>query len=113
VIEKMGGAPLYTFEVKVHPGSSKRALEVKEDGIHVYTTYPPLEGKANRDILKIISDSLDIPKSAIELLRGEKTKNKVFSISENAIKLLRGRSKKGDQILSHRCSEILNFLKER
>jgi hypothetical protein len=109
----MGEAPLYTLELKVHPNSSKRAVEFHEDGVHVYTTYPPLEGKANRDVLKIISDSLDIPKSAIVLVRGEKAKDKLFHITRHAVELIRERSKGHDRSLSHTCSQILNYLKER
>lgn len=109
----MGEAPLYTLEVKVHPNSSKRAVEFHKDGVHIYTTYPPLEGKANRDVLKIISDSLDIPKRDIVLFRGEKTKDKVFHITRHAFNLIMERSKRHDINLSHTCSKILNYLKER
>ena len=109
----MGEVPLYTLEVKVHPNSSKRTVEFHEDGVHIYTPSPPLEGKANRDVIKIISDAFYIPKRDIVLFRGEKTKDKVFHITERAVELIRERSKGCDRNLSRTCSKVLNYLKER
>ncbi len=105
--------PAYTLEIKVHAGSSRRAVELHDDGVHIHTTFPPLEGKANRDIIKLISDSLDIPKQDIVLFRGEKSKHKVFLIAKRAVDRIKERSRNSNRTANPSGSEILNHLKAR
>lgn len=41
---------------------------------------PPVEGKANKRIIELLSDYFDVPKSKISLVKGEKSKKKIFEI---------------------------------
>ena len=70
------------IEVIAHTGSSKRGVIEKEGKYHVYTPKKAIKGEANRDIIKILSEKFDVPKSSILLIRGEKSKNKLFSIDK-------------------------------
>lgn len=73
----------YTIGVKIHTGSSKRDIIHKDGIFHIYTHFKPVQGKANLDALKIISNYFDIPKSNILIIKGEKSKDKVFRIKGN------------------------------
>ncbi len=75
-----------TIGVKMHTGSSKRDIIHKDGIFHIYTHFKPVQGKANLDALKIISDYFNIPKSNILIIKGEKSKNKVFQIIKDGVK---------------------------
>ena len=69
------------IEVVVHPNSKNPRTEKDLMGIiHVYVNAPPLEGKANKAVVEALADYLKIKKSKIILIRGEKSKNKVFEV---------------------------------
>jgi uncharacterized protein YggU (UPF0235/DUF167 family) len=69
------------IEARVHTGSSQRKIELINNTYHVYTHAKPVQGKANADAIELIADYLGIAKSAVSLIRGEKSKNKAFEIS--------------------------------
>ena len=68
------------INVIAHTGSSKRIVLEKNGVYHVYTPKKPIKGEANKDIIKILSEKFEVPKSSISLIKGDKSKNKVFSI---------------------------------
>lgn len=67
--------------VEAHPRSKKEEL-IKTDENHfkVYIKEPPIEGKANKAIVEVLSKNLKIPKSSILLKSGKKGKRKIFEI---------------------------------
>jgi uncharacterized protein YggU (UPF0235/DUF167 family) len=69
------------IEVRVHAGSAKRAVVLKDGGIHVYTRKKPEKGEANLDVMEIVSEYFRVPKSSVELLRGERAKVKLLRIA--------------------------------
>lgn len=73
----------YTLEVKVHTGSSKKGISLKNGEINLYTPKKPFRGEANLDAIEIISDYCDVPKMNISILKGKKSKNKLFLIKGN------------------------------
>ena len=69
------------IEVVVHPNSKNPRVEKDLIGmIHVYVNTPPLEGKANKAVVESLADYLKVKKSGIILIKGEKSKNKVFEV---------------------------------
>ena len=67
--------------VIAHPNSKKPRTEKDLlETIHVYVSEPPLEGKANHAVIKALGDYFSLPKSAIQLISGLKSKNKIFEI---------------------------------
>ena len=76
------------ISLTIHPGSSNRGLQVRDDGVHLYTTAKPVEGKANRDALDILAGVFNVPKSCVSLFRGDKSKKKVFQIDAEKSRLL-------------------------
>jgi uncharacterized protein len=67
--------------VRAHAGARRNAiLGVREGVLRVAVTAAPEKGKANRAIVKVLSEALGMSKSAIELLSGETTTHKRFLI---------------------------------
>lgn len=70
------------LKLHVTPRGSKNEITGwREDVLCVKITAPPVDGAANAAIIKFIADSLKIRKSQIELVSGEKSREKVLSIS--------------------------------
>ncbi len=62
--------------------SARQTVVKKKDESHfeVSVRTPPLENRANKAIIKALADYFDIAPSRISLVRGEKSKQKVFDI---------------------------------
>jgi uncharacterized protein YggU (UPF0235/DUF167 family) len=69
------------IKVRVHTGSSRREVVLKGGGIHVYTRKKPEKGEANLDVVRIISEYFRVPKSAVELVRGDRAKVKLLRVT--------------------------------
>lgn len=67
--------------VKVKP-SAKTAKFKKMDGTHfeIWVKEPSKEGRANEAMLEVISANLGIPKSAMRIVSGLKSRKKVLEI---------------------------------
>ncbi len=68
--------------IRVTPRASRNEIaEVLSDGtIRVRLTAPPVEGQANRALIKFLSKVLDVPASHIEIVAGENGRDKLVSI---------------------------------
>ena len=70
-----------TVELRVKPRAKRDKIEaVDADHLDIWVTSPPVEGKANEHVVKLLSKALGIPKSHMEIIKGESGKNKVVSI---------------------------------
>lgn len=69
------------FNVRVIPRSSKSEIVGEHDGdLKVKLSSPPVDGKANKELIKILSKELKIVKSNIEIISGETSKTKQIKI---------------------------------
>jgi len=70
-----------TFEVRVAPRASRNAIMgVHEGALKVALTAPPVEGAANDALRKLIAKVLGVPKSNVEIIHGERARNKVLRV---------------------------------
>lgn len=70
------------IKVQVKPNSKKIGIDVvSENEWIIRVKEPPTEGKANDAIIKAISKHLNIPKSKIQILYGQKSKIKLVQIN--------------------------------
>lgn len=68
-----------TVQVKLHQKQSK--LEsVNENLLKAMLVSPAIENKANLEIISLLALHYKIPKSQIKLIRGHKSKIKIFEI---------------------------------
>ncbi len=72
--------------LKIVPNSSKNSIIIEEDFIKVKITAQPIENKANKALIEFLSKELKIPKTAIEIVKGDTSKDKTlfFHISGQA-----------------------------
>ena len=68
-----------TLTIRVIPRAKKSEIsQVLDDGtIKIRLTAPPVEGKANQALVKLLADKFRIPSSNIEIISGKKGRNKV------------------------------------
>lgn len=67
--------------VKVKPSSKQQTIEQQADGSWiVHLKSPPLDGKANAELIKVLSDRFDVPKSCITIKTGASSKLKRIEI---------------------------------
>jgi uncharacterized protein len=69
------------LKVRVQPGSSRNEIAGKRDGaVIVRVTAPAVEGKANKAACKLLAELCDIPRSSVEIVRGESRRDKVIRL---------------------------------
>lgn len=68
--------------VKVKPNSSRESIEKTDDvDFLVRVREKPSEGKANRAVIKILSEHFKLAPSGINLIKGTACRIKVFEIN--------------------------------
>src|SRR5436309_1685613 len=74
--------PHVTLSLRVQPRASRNAVVGwTGDTLNIRLTAPPVEGAANAACLTFLADLLDLPQSQLEILRGERSCNKVIRIT--------------------------------
>lgn len=68
------------IRLKISPNASKNEIIKTEDGVKIKITAQPIDGKANKCLVEFISKKYKIPKSSIEIVRGETSKEKTILI---------------------------------
>lgn len=71
-----------TITVKVIPRSSKNEVvgEMDDGILKVKLTAPPVDGEANKALIKLLADYFGVSKSSVRILKGERGKVKVVEI---------------------------------
>lgn len=70
------------FNLRVIPRSSRCEITgIQNDALKLKITAPPVEGKANEECIRFLSDQLGIKKNRIAIKAGHKSKNKTIAIS--------------------------------
>lgn len=73
------------IKVKVTTNSKKEeVIQKSEDSFQVKVKAKPIEGQANIAVTKALTSFLKLPENKIQLVRGSKTRNKIFKIHENS-----------------------------
>jgi uncharacterized protein (TIGR00251 family) len=71
-------------KVYLQPKSSKNEIVGPyRDGIKVKVTAPPIEGKANKALIRFLAKELGVSPSKIEILKGLHSREKILRISES------------------------------
>jgi len=65
------------INVKAAPRSSKAGLDgLIGDAVKVRVRCAPVDGKANKELVEVLADAFDIPKSSVIFKSGETSKTK-------------------------------------
>ena len=69
------------FNVRAVPKSSKNEIVGEIDGaVKIKIKAPPIDGAANAELIKLLSKTFGVSKSAIVIIGGETSKNKYLKI---------------------------------
>jgi uncharacterized protein (TIGR00251 family) len=70
-----------TIAIRLKPGAKQDRITIgPNDEIAVAVTAPPVEGKANTHLIKLLAKKLGVPKSACSIIKGHTARNKVVRI---------------------------------
>lgn len=68
--------------LKVHPGAKRnQIISATCDLVDVKVAAPADKGKANAELIEFLAATLGLPKSRVQVTRGEFSRNKLISIS--------------------------------
>ena len=70
------------FSVRVLPKSSRNEVVGETNGaLKMKIKSPPVDGAANAELIKTLAKFFDVPRSAVEILKGQTSKNKQIKIN--------------------------------
>jgi len=70
-----------TLKIRVIPNARKTEFSgYRDDELVLRLNAPAVEGKANKAALEFVSEYFGVTRSAVMLLRGERSRHKIFQI---------------------------------
>ena len=70
------------FNVKLVPNSSfSKVVDFTDEYVRIKISAPPIENKANKELIEFCSDLFDVNKSKLKIVSGEKSKVKKVLIT--------------------------------
>lgn len=68
--------------IQVKPNSKNQKIEkISENGFIISVKEPPIDGKANRAVIKIIAEIFKVPQTKVRITSGFSAKKKILEIS--------------------------------
>ncbi len=71
------------IKIKIVPNSSKNDIVLEDEFIKVKITAQPIENKANKALVEFLSKSFKVPKTNIEIIKGDTSKEKTLLFKVN------------------------------
>ncbi len=69
------------IEIRVQPRASRNTISGMQAGVlGIRVTAPPVEGQANTAAIALLAQALDVPKSAIRLVKGASSREKTLAV---------------------------------
>jgi uncharacterized protein (TIGR00251 family) len=70
-----------TFAVRVVPRASRTEIAGEYNGaLKIRVAAPPVEGAANREVIRLLAKVFNLPQNAVEIVSGTASKNKIVHI---------------------------------
>ena len=66
------------IKIKIIPNSSKNDIITEDEFVKVKVTAQPIENKANKALVEFLSKTFKIPKTSIQILKGDTSKEKTL-----------------------------------
>jgi uncharacterized protein (TIGR00251 family) len=67
--------------IRVQPRAKRTEVAGERQGaVVIRVSAPPVEGKANEAVRRLIAERVGVPKSAVRIVRGESSRDKVVRI---------------------------------
>lgn len=72
-----------SLQIKVKPNAKVSALEAQDDGTwRASLKSPPVDGKANAELIKLVAKQFGCPKSKVEIKSGQSSRMKSIRIQD-------------------------------
>jgi uncharacterized protein (TIGR00251 family) len=72
-----------TLNIKVIPNARKCSISVEAEVWKVHLNAPAVDGKANEALLEALADHFKVKKSAVKILKGHRSRQKVAEVLIN------------------------------
>ena len=80
--QKSEDNPGITLTVRVVPRASRSEIAGYHDGaLRIRVAAAPVEGAANRELIKFLSKTFRVPQNAVAIISGSNSKNKIIRIT--------------------------------
>lgn len=71
------------LSIRVAPKSSRsQIVGVMGDELKISLNAPPVDGRANKELIRLLAKTFSIPKSGVEILSGESSRSKRILLRE-------------------------------
>jgi len=70
------------FKIRVIPKAKKNFIKQEQDRLKIYLTAPAIAGKANKALIDILSEHLNVKKKQILIIKGQRSKDKLLKVTE-------------------------------
>jgi uncharacterized protein len=71
-----------TFPVRVHARAGRTAITgTMGDALKLSLSAPPVEGRANAALTEFFAEVFAVPRTAVQVVTGERSRNKVIRVS--------------------------------
>ena len=79
--EHAGATVTLVLALHVQPGAKRTEVAgTHGDALKIRLAAPPVDGKANAELLRFLAAAFDVPRHAVTLLRGETSRQKAVRI---------------------------------
>ncbi len=68
------------ISVKVKPGSKQPGISIEGETVVLRVRERAVEGAANEACIRALAEALDVPRTAVTLVRGARSREKLFAI---------------------------------
>lgn len=69
------------LKIRVQPRARRTAIDgALGDALKIRITAPPSDGKANAELVALLSDTFGVPKSAVTIVAGQTSRDKIVAI---------------------------------
>ncbi len=69
------------IHVRVIPNAGKNSIVQEKERLKIKVTAPAIEGKANKAVIDLLADHFKVRKTAINIVKGDKGRDKVVEIN--------------------------------
>ena len=76
--------------LRVTPRASRARLSANGGRLRAWVTAPPEDGRANQAARRLVAAALDLPVFEVQILAGERSREKVLLLPDAALDRLRG-----------------------
>jgi uncharacterized protein (TIGR00251 family) len=88
-ITEKGGT--VSFVVRLQPRASRDEIVGEyQDGLKIRLTAPPVDGRANEALRKLLASRLKVPLAAVRIASGQRSRNKRVEIHGVTAAMIRG-----------------------